>query len=54
MLQALIEAEATARIGAAPHQRTEARTTNRNGYRDLVKALGAESGISEVSRGWPT
>ena len=31
--QALIEAELTAVIGAAPHQRTEARTALRNGHR---------------------
>jgi putative transposase len=33
MLQALVEAEATAHIGAAPHERSEARTTQRNGHR---------------------
>ena len=92
--QALIEAELTAGIGAAPHQRAETRNGLRNGHRprritttagdldlkiprlragqslfavimeaclhgtstrkvdDLVKALGADSGISksEVSR----
>ena len=31
--QALIEAELTAVIGAAPHQRTDARTAQRNGHR---------------------
>ena len=31
--QALIEAELTAVIGAAPHERTEARTAQRNGAR---------------------
>lgn len=31
--QALIEAELTAVIGAYPHQRTETRTAQRNGYR---------------------
>lgn len=30
-LQALIECEATAVIGAAPHKRTASRTTQRNG-----------------------
>jgi putative transposase len=53
MLQALIDAEATAQIGAAPHERTDTRTTQRNGSRDkLVAALGVESGNSksEVSR----
>ncbi len=33
MLQALVDAEATARIGAGPHERTETRTTQRNGTR---------------------
>src|SRR5512143_2811832 len=32
-LQALIELEATAAIGAAPHERTPTRTTQRNGSR---------------------
>ena len=34
MLQAVIDAEATAHIGAGPHERTAARTTQRNGSRD--------------------
>ena len=34
MLQTLVDAEATAFIGAEPHQRTEERTTRRNGTRD--------------------
>jgi putative transposase len=33
ILQELIEAEATAQIGAAPHQRTDSRTAQRNGSR---------------------
>jgi putative transposase len=33
MLQALVDAEATSTIGAAPHERTEERTTQRNGTR---------------------
>jgi transposase-like protein len=41
VFQALIEAEATARIGAEPHQRTEARTTQRNGYRDRLVTTAA-------------
>ena len=36
MMQALVDAEATAFIGAAPHERTETRTTQRNGTRDKV------------------
>jgi putative transposase len=38
ILQALIDAEATAQIGAAPHERTETRTTQRNGTRDKLVA----------------
>jgi putative transposase len=34
MLQTLVDAEATAFIGAEPHERTETRTTQRNGTRD--------------------
>jgi putative transposase len=34
MLQALVDAEATGHIGAEPHERTDARTTQRNGTRD--------------------
>lgn len=42
ILQALIEAEATAAIGASPHERTDARTTQRNGHRSrsLTTAAG--------------
>ena len=36
MLQALIDAEATARIGAARFERTSSRTTQRNGTRDRL------------------
>src|SRR4051794_3305451 len=41
MLQALIDAEATAQIGAARHERTEARTTRRNGTREKLVATTA-------------
>jgi putative transposase len=41
VFQALIDAEATARIGAAPHERTEARVTQRNGYRDRLVSTAA-------------
>lgn len=34
MLQAVADAEATAQLGAAAHERTAARTTQRNGTRD--------------------
>src|SRR4051794_35673038 len=33
LYQALIEAELTATIGAGPHERTDARTAQRNGHR---------------------
>jgi putative transposase len=39
--QALIEAELTQVIGAAPHQRTEARVAQRNGHRPRVLATTA-------------
>jgi putative transposase len=41
VFQALIDAEATARIGAAPHERTPARVTQRNGYRDRLVTTAA-------------
>ena len=41
MLQELIEAEATERIGAARHERTETRTTSRNGSRPKVVSTTA-------------
>ena len=39
--QALIEAELSAVIGAVPHQRTDTRTTHRNGHRPRVLASTA-------------
>jgi putative transposase len=36
MLQALVDAEATEQIGAGPHERTAARTAQRNGTRDKI------------------
>jgi hypothetical protein len=41
VLQQLIEAEATAVIGAAPHERTETRTTQRNGHRPRLLSTPA-------------
>src|SRR4029450_9034189 len=41
VFQALIAAEATPRIGAAPHERTPARVTQRNGYRDRLVTTAA-------------
>ncbi|XIJ58135.1 IS256 family transposase [Kitasatospora hibisci] len=47
ILQELIEAEATARIGAEPGERTDARTTWRNGHRD--KTLTTQAGDLELA-----
>jgi Transposase, Mutator family len=47
VLQALIEAEATQHIGARPYERSEQRTTHRNGTRSRLlssKAGGAVAG----------
>jgi putative transposase len=41
VLQALIDAEATASIGAEPHERTDTRTNQRNGTRPRVLATKA-------------
>jgi transposase-like protein len=41
VLQALIDAEATEAIGAAPYERTESRTNQRNGFRDRLLATKA-------------
>jgi transposase-like protein len=41
ILQQLIEAEATAFIGAAPHERTDTRTTQRNGHRRRLLSTAA-------------
>ena len=41
ILQALVEAEATAHVGAGPHERTDSRTTQRNGHRDKTVSTTA-------------
>jgi putative transposase len=41
ILHQLIEAEATAVIGARPHERTETRTTQRNGHRPRLPSTPA-------------
>ena len=41
VFQALIDAEATAVIGAGPHERTPARVTQRNGHRDRLLTTAA-------------
>ena len=59
ILQGLIDAEAAQHIGADPHERTESRTTLRNGTRDKTVSTTAgvsswlsASGWSKVSTGW--
>ena len=54
ILQQLIEAEATAVIGGAPHERTESRTAQRNGHRPKVLSTAAadiELAIPKLRRG---
>src|SRR5436190_1885587 len=54
ILQQLIEAEATAVIGADRHERTQSRTTQRNGYRARLlstKAGDVELAIPKVRHG---
>lgn len=46
VLQQLIEAEATAVIGARPHERTDARTAQRNGHRPRL--LSTQAGDVEL------
>jgi putative transposase len=41
VLQALIEAEVTAVIGAGPHERADTRTTQRNGHRPKLLSTPA-------------
>jgi len=41
MLQAVVDAEATAHIGAGHHERSDARTTQRNGTRDKLVTTAA-------------
>jgi putative transposase len=54
ILQQLIEAEATAVIGAAPHERTDGRVTQRNGHRPKLVSTAAgdvELAIPKLRRG---
>jgi putative transposase len=54
VLQALIESEVTAEIGAEPHERSEARTNQRNGHRPRLlstKAGDVELAIPKLRRG---
>ena len=46
VLQALIEAEVTEVIGAGPHERTDPRTNQRNGYRPRL--LSTKAGDVEL------
>ena len=41
VFQALIDAEATAAIGAEPHPRSDTRVAQRNGYRDPLVTTAA-------------
>jgi transposase-like protein len=53
-LQALIEAEVTGHIGAAPHERTQTRTNQRNGSRSRLlstKAGDVQLGIPKLVKG---
>jgi len=47
MLQELIEAEATAVIGAGPHERTDSRVVQRNGHRS--RTLSTTAGDLELA-----
>jgi len=54
VLQALIQAEVTAVIGAEPHERAETRTTQRNGHRPKLVSTAAgdiELGIPKLRSG---
>ena len=54
VLQQLIEAEATAFIGAARHERSDARTAQRNGHRPRLLSTPAgdvELGIPKLRQG---
>lgn len=54
ILQELIEAEATARIGAEWNEHTESRTTWRNGHREktlTTQAGNVEPAIPKIRRG---
>ncbi len=54
ILQRLIEAEATAKIGAGRYERSEDRTTQRNGYRRRLLSTPAgdvELGIPKLRAG---
>ena len=51
MLQAVVDAEATARIGAGLHERSEARTTQRNGTRDKLVTTAAGDLTVKIGEG---
>ena len=50
-LQELIELEATERVGAAPYERTQDRTNERNGHRPRM--LTTKAGDVELREGQP-
>ena len=51
MLQAVVDAEATTFIGAGPHQRTDERTTQRNGTRDKLVTTAAGDLTVKIGEG---
>ena len=53
MLQAVVDAEATAHIGAGVHERNEARTTQRNGTRDKLVTTAAGDLTVKTRRSGP-
>ena len=51
MLQAVVDAEATAHIGADRHERSDARTTQRNGTRDKLITTAAGDLTVKIGEG---
>ena len=49
MLQAVVYVEATARIGGGPHERSQARTTQRNGSRDKLVTTAAGDRLDAIT-----
>ena len=52
MLQALVDAEANAQIGAAPHERSQSRTTRRNDTRDKTLSTAAGDLMVKIPKVW--
>ena len=51
MLQAVVDVEATAHIGAGVHERSDARTTQRNGTRDKLVTTAAGDLTVKIGEG---